>query len=243
MLTYVLTCVLTCVMRRYSVVTLAAFSVPPPHNQRRHYNTANTHQRNLSIELTEISTMGEPEEKIDADVQLKTIAAEVDRLLKRNGSIDESVAKGVRRSWDGLDQAKVTDTETYEATKAALEKLRDAVHRQVEKRDQSYSRLTGDIEKLEQAVKDGNLKTALSLEQSSTERLKQLDGLSDQRRDTASEKLVALGPEIKKLKQWRHWGTTQARESLIAEMEGLIGAKHLEKLGQDWRHLTKSALG
>jgi len=169
--------------------------------------------------------MGEPEENIDADVQLKTIATEVDRLLKRKGSIDESVAKGVRRSWDGLDQAKVTDTETYEATKVALEKLRDAVHRQVDKRDQSYGRLTGDIEKLEQAVKDGNLKTALSLEQSSTERLKQLEGLSDQRRDAASEKLVALGPEIKKLKQWRHWGTTQARETLIAEMEGLVGAK------------------
>ncbi len=172
-----------------------------------------------------MAQMAETEEKVETDALAETVISELRQLLKQKGPIDESTAKQIRKRWEEVDEKSLSDKTLFQSGTELIEQLRTGVHRQVDKRDKSYARLIEDIEKLEKAVADGNLTTALPLDQSTAERLRQLSGLSDQRREAAVERLTALGPEIKKLKQWRHWGTTQARETIIAEVEALVGSK------------------
>ena len=188
------------------------------------------------------------DKKFDPNVQLQEIATELKALVADADAIDESKAKNIRRRWDQLAGETVDDLTLFAATKETLDQLREQIRRQVEKRDRLYTRLLDDLGQCEQAVKDGNLKQALSIEQSVSSRLKAIDGLSDQRREAVTTRVDALAPELSKLKQWRHWGTAHARENLIAEIEALIGsdrspsaiARDIQKARQVWKGWDKS---
>ena len=132
-----------------------------------------------------------------------------------------------------------------------METLRDRIHAQVEKREQQFSELENKLPQLQTAIKGGDLKTAQIIEQEMIADLNRIFGLSSQRRQKVIQDLEQIRPKMRELTDWRHWGTTQAREKVMDEIKHIHDhEKDLEKVAQriqearnEWREWDKSGEG
>ena len=176
---------------------------------------------------------------------------ELGRLMRSRNALDENRAKQLRRSWETLNQALPADSPSRDKLEQQFESLRKRIHQQVETRNHEFSELEDQIEHLRQTVKAGDLKSSQLLEQSVITALNRIRGLSAQRRQKIIGELEALQPKIKKLASWRHWGTEQAREKIIAEIQQIHEsendlakvAKRIQAAREEWKTWDQSGEG
>ena len=177
----------------------------------------------------------------------QTLVNDIETLLASPGGIDEVQAKQYRKTAEAL----VADSEEHPLKanlSTCLEQLRERIHKQVEKRDSDYERVMAELEKAQAALKEEKLKEAEDGTQKALSIAGQIPGLSAQRRADMDKQLDAIYPRMRKLSAWRHWGTTQARENLMAQIKQIHGSdmdpnkivKTLRAAKAQWQDWEKS---
>ncbi|MBX2868429.1 MAG: DUF349 domain-containing protein [Acidiferrobacterales bacterium] len=188
---------------------------------------------------------------ITTEYAAKSLLADLKTVLSNPKEIDEQKAKQLRKAWDAL-QSQVSDTTVdISELEAGFEKLRVRTHKQVEHRNEAYAELEKLLTTLAEAIKKDELQDAQQTEQKIISGLNKIRGLSSQRRQKVIGTLEALQPKIKKLSSWRHWGTEQAREKIIQEVQQIHEKeKNLEKVAQfikqareEWKQWDNSGEG
>ena len=149
---------------------------------------------------------------------------DIENLLVKPKGIDESIAKNIRKSAEQLIAAQA-DHALNQTLTDSLEKLRDRVHRQTNKREKDYELVKTELKKAQAALQEEKLQVAEKATQKALSVAGQIPGLSAQRRAKIDKKLDRIYPRMRKLSAWRHWGTTQARENLIDQMKQLVGSR------------------
>ena len=141
----------------------------------------------------------------------------VSALLDAKGGIDEARAKRLRKQWDALQGEGRADPSLV----ALFARLRERVHTQVALRERQFTEMEGNLAQLRTCLADGDVRQAQALEQSVVAGLNRITGLSGSRRQRIITGLEALRPKLQELTAWRRWGTTQAREKIIAEIKAI----------------------
>ena len=149
---------------------------------------------------------------------------EITALLGSKG-IDEHRAKRLRKQWklhqDGAKPDGSTNDSADESLAALFVELRERIHAQVALREKQFARVENTLQQLRTSLSNGDVKQSQQLEQSVVDTLNQITGLSSQRRRKIITELEALQPKLRKLADWRKWGTVQAREKLIREIKDI----------------------
>ena len=141
----------------------------------------------------------------------------VSALLDAKGGIDEARAKRLRKQWDALQGEGRADP----SLAALFARLRERVHTQVALRERQFTEMEGNLAQLRTCLADGDVRQAQALEQAVVAGLNRITGLSGSRRQRIITGLEALRPKLQELTAWRRWGTTQAREKIIAEIKAI----------------------
>ncbi len=140
--------------------------------------------------------------------------------------------------------------ENYEAGKsvkhaiAALEVLDDNYAVRREDRQKQARLVASLIRKANRAVEQGRLKQAIGIGHSIDEKIETLDGLPPH----VKRQLENLDASIKKLVDWQAYAVVPKKQSLIEEMERLIGSDmppealstKIKKLQDRWKSLSQS---
>ncbi len=177
----------------------------------------------------------------------QTLINDIENLLASAKGIDEIQAKNLRKTAETL-LAENNDHPLKGNLTTCLEQLRERIHTQVEKRDADYETVLAELEKARAALKEEKLKIAEDATQKALSIAGQIPGLSAQRRAEMDKQLDGIYPQMRKLSAWRHWGTTQARENLIAQIKQIHGSdmdpnkivKTLRDAKAQWQDWEKS---
>lgn len=199
------------------------------------------------------SATSERSRVIAAEYSAKSLQSELDALLGQfpKDIIDEHKAKALRKIWDSFRTKTAESAADIARLEQGFEKLRQAIHRQVEERNNRYTELEQSLEELNKEVKLGDLKNSQQLEQKIISGLNRIKGLSAQRRQKIIGQLEQLEPKIKKLVSWRHWSTDQARQKVIDEIRNLHQtekdlkkvAKRIQQARDEWKEWDRSGEG
>ena len=130
-------------------------------------------------------------------------------------------------------------------------KCEKKIHRQVEARDEAYAEVEAHLTDLDKKLSAGDLKGAQEIEETTIAALNRIPGLSMQRKQRVISELEKVRPKLQKLTSWRHWGTVQAREKVIAEIRTIHEsgqsiekiAKRIQQARDEWREWDKSGEG
>lgn len=185
------------------------------------------------------------------EISPEELLSKLDALLDEREVVDEHLAKRLRKAWDALSGAADVNEATVVALKNGFETLRERIHKQVEARNLRYLELEEKLANLKSSVQDDDLKSAQQLENEIISNLNKITGLSTQRRQRVIRELEALQPKIKKLASWRHWGTNQARENIIKEMQHIHDketdlekiARRIKQAREQWKQWDNSGEG
>lgn len=178
----------------------------------------------------------------------QTLINDIETLLLAGAKgIDETQAKTFRKTAEMLLEEQ-QDHPLKGDLSSCLEKLRERVHTQVEKRDAGFETVMLELKKASAALEEEKLKVAEDATQKALSIAGQIPGLSAQRRADIDRQLDAIYPRMRKLSAWRHWGTTQARENLIAQIKQIHGSdmdpnkivKTLREAKAQWQDWEKS---
>lgn len=129
-----------------------------------------------------------------------------------------------------------------------MDSLNARLMREAAERDEKISKIKADLEQMEADLEQEKYGEAIDLHRSVSQRLKDLGGLDDKSRRDIEQRLRAAAPMVMEFKDWRSWGTDQAREHLIEtaqrlenddSMEPEQRAKEIKALREEWRKLAQ----
>jgi exonuclease SbcC len=177
----------------------------------------------------------------------QTLINDIETLLTKSKSIDETQAKNYRQTAETLISAHADHPLGADLTNC-LDQLRKRVHAQIAKRDADYELLMAELKKARAGLEEEKLKVAEDATHKALSIAGQIPGLSAQRRRDMEKQLDVIYPHMRKLSAWRHWGTTQARENLIAQIKQIHGSdmdpdnivKTLREAKAQWQDWEKS---
>lgn len=161
-------------------------------------------------------------------------------LVNNEKGIDEVLAKRLRKSAadmiaaTGQEYSKL-DPKLSEEITTLLATLHDKTHQQAEQRDADFAKVLNMLDQAEQSLQAGELQAGelqageLQAAEKSVHAVLSILGtipsLSDRRRQQIDQRLSRIQPQMRHLESWRHWGTSQARADLIAQIQFLVGSE------------------
>lgn len=168
--------------------------------------------------------------------------------LASESQVAEADLKQLRKDFDELKGTEDVSAEDVDAVESQLGVARAHRHSQIEKRDRQLSIIDDSLDKLDAAVEAGNLKDAQSLEQKITARITAVDTVSAERKAGMTARLEAVQPKLRELRDWRKWGTGQARDKLIESVIALADSKlsppqiaaEIRRARETWQSWDKS---
>lgn len=182
--------------------------------------------------------------------RLRAILQDADALLHQTSEVRQKEIAGLGQRWKSLErpQTERLRVRLQAEFEAALDRLRARLQRQAEQKDQELAEIEQSIEDMKEALAQGRLQRAISLRDRAHQRLKQNIGLSRQQMAMLERRLHGCMPQMDELRDWRRWGTNQAREGLCAEAESLLDiapdpasiAKQVKRLRAHWKTLDSA---
>jgi hypothetical protein len=180
---------------------------------------------------------------------LRALVEQADDLLAGTGQLEEALVTGLERRWEALELPASPDLAEVLQRDFAFrrDQLRERLKRQEKQRRQALEEAESLIAAMADALKEGELERALSQRDRARHLLKISAG-SDQRKHTALQaRLHRLHPRLEQLRQWRRWGSGNARERLCAELEALAGsvlpaaeiAARVRTAREDWKRIDR----
>ena len=156
--------------------------------------------------------------------RMRLTLADAEHLLQRSGQVLDSDVTELEQRWRHLPrlEAKALQTELEQQFERILSQLRARLQRQAERKEQEQEALQTSMDELEQALNEGELQQALDLQKKIKELLEHNISLSRRQISQVEHRLQAAAGVIGQLNGWRRWGTNQAREHLIENVEQLL---------------------
>lgn len=164
-------------------------------------------------------------------------------------AVDDRRRRHLEEHWRKIALPEGADTELERRYAALTDRLRDAQVRQ-----QAASAAAGDetaalIDELAKHLEAGRSAEATSAHDKINHRLSHSVGLPPAVAARARKRMAKLEPQLRKLKEWRHWGANQAREQLCGEAQALAAtaadekasklASKVKALRESWRKIDK----
>jgi len=177
-----------------------------------------------------ISQIGTVSERLATDharsIPLRALVQQADELLADTGKLHERRVTDLERRWEALGQptAPGLAEALQQEFNSRLESLRKRLKRQATQRRQALEEAENLIDGMDSILKEGGLERALSQRDRVRHLLKIAAGSDERKRAALQARLQRLHPRLEQLRQWRHWGSGNARERLCAELETLAGS-------------------
>lgn len=178
---------------------------------------------------------------------LRELLQQAETLLQQSSAVHETELKHLRQRWEGLErpEAHALTQDLQSRFDSLLDQLRIRLQRQVQQRDQEWRELQELTGQLEAAAENGELQQATQLQDQVRHRLKHNIGLSRAQMAGIEERMQACAGRLGELRDWRRWGTHQAREQLCATAESLAGleaepteiAQRIQQVREAWKEL------
>ena len=180
--------------------------------------------------------------------RLRDVLRQGEALLQQPSAVHETDLKHLRQHWEGLERPEAHHALALELQNRfdhLLDQLRTRLQRQVQQRDQEWRELQELTGQLEMAAENGELQQATLLQDQVRHRLKHNIGLSRAQMAGIEERLQSCASRLNELRDWRRWGTHQAREQLCAAAEGLVDlaaepaeiAQRIQQVREAWKGL------
>jgi len=159
-------------------------------------------------------------------VPMRALAQQADELLAETGELDERRVAGLERRWEALERPIAPElTEVLQQEFASRrDRLRERLKQQAKQKRQALEEAESLIAGMDGVLKEGELERALSQRDRARHLLKIAAGSDERKRASLQARLQRLHPRLEQLRQWRHWGSGNARERLCAELEALAGS-------------------
>jgi exonuclease SbcC len=171
------------------------------------------------------------------------LAADPDRL-------DERGISELERRWDALEHpasAGMAEALQQEfVSRCAL--LRERLKRQETRRRQALEEAGRLIAGMPDLLREGELERALSQRDRARHLLKIAAGSDEGKRAALQARLRGLHPRFEQLRQWRRWGSGNARERLCDEIEVLVDsalpadeiATRVRTAREEWKRIDRA---
>ncbi len=179
--------------------------------------------------------------------RLREVLRQAEALLEQPSEVRDIDLKHLRQRWEGLERPESRElaNDLQARLDGLFDKLRARLQRQVQQRDQEWQELQDLACQLETALDNGELQQATHLQEQTRHRLKHNIGLTRAQMATIEERLQHCSSRIGTLRDWRRWGTHQAREQLCVTAESLIGleadptdiAQRIQQTREAWKAL------
>lgn len=156
-------------------------------------------------------------------VPLRALLRQADELLASADELDEEPVHDLEHLWEATEQpvspglAEALQQEFI----SRRDLLRERLKRQARRRRQALEEAEDLISGMDHLLGEGELERALSQRDRARHLLKITAGKDARRCATLQARLQRLHPRFEELRQWRHWGSGNARERLCAEIESL----------------------
>ncbi len=180
-------------------------------------------------------------------VRLREVLEQAEILLQQPSEVHDADLKRLRQRWEGLErpESRHLANELQTRFDGALDKLRARLQRQVQQRDQEWQDIQELARQLETAVENGEVQQATQLQEQARQRLKHNIGLSRAQMAATEERLQNCAGRLGELRDWRRWGTNQAREQLCIAAESLVGleadpadiAQRIQQARDAWKEM------
>ena len=159
-------------------------------------------------------------------VPLRALVQRAAELLAETGELDERRVTDLERRWEALERPAAPGLAEALQQEFASRRdlLRERLKRQEKQRRQALEEAEVLIAGMDGALKEGELERALSQRDRASHLLKIATGSDERKRAALQARLQRLHPRLEQLRQWRHWGSGNARERLCAELEALAGS-------------------
>ncbi|MGB5678019.1 MAG: DUF349 domain-containing protein [Gammaproteobacteria bacterium] len=190
-----------------------------------HLNSDNpvTHRfSDLQLQLRQAS------ERLDRDrqrmIRLQKLISSADTLMLDPDKLNENRINQLQLRWSKLDkpESRHLAQMLQNEFEASLQRSRKHLKQRTQQRRKAIEEAEQLLTELQTALSHGELERALSLRDRINHRLKLAHNVEKKRQDTLQKQLNQLRVKLDELRQWRHWGSDNAREHLFTEIEALI---------------------
>ncbi|MGB7931469.1 MAG: DUF349 domain-containing protein [Gammaproteobacteria bacterium] len=182
-------------------------------------------------------------------IPLRALVQQADVLLATTGELQERRVTELERRWEALERPTAPGlAEALQQEFASRhDLLRKRLKRQATQRRQALEEAESLIDGMDSVLKEGELERALSQRDRARHLLKIAAGSDERKRAALQARLQRLHPRLEQLRQWRHWGSGNARERLCAELEALAGsvlpaaelATRVRTAREDWKRIDR----
>jgi len=182
-------------------------------------------------------------------VPLRALVQQADELLADTGELQERYVTDLERRWEALERPTAAGLAEalQQEFNSRRESLRKRLKRQATQRRQALEEAESLIDGMDSVLKEGELARALSQRDRVRHLLKIAAGSDERKRAALQARLQRLHPRLEQLRQWRHWGSGNARERLCAELEALAGsvlpaaelATRVRTAREDWKRIDR----
>jgi exonuclease SbcC len=166
--------------------------------------------------------------------------------LSNPSRIDEQTLEALERAWRDTKHPPGAMGERLQGEfDALLRELRGRLKQERQRREQALAEAEGMMADLETALAQGELQAAVSFRDRIRHRLKVSGKQGGRRRPALHQAIRPIEARLEELLRWRHWGSSQAREHLIEEVQALpaggLGAEEtaarVRRIRDAWRRI------
>jgi len=179
--------------------------------------------------------------------RLRDVLRQAAALLEQPSEVRNIDLKQLRQRWEGLEhpESRQLASDLQNHLDGLFDKLRARLQRQVQQRDQEWQDIQELIQQLETVLEEGELQQATHLQEQVRHLLKHNIGLTRAQMAMTEERIQHCAGRIGELRDWRRWGTHQAREQLCVTAESLVGleadpadiAQRIQQTREAWKAL------
>lgn len=179
--------------------------------------------------------------------RLRDVLRQAEALLEQPSEVRDVDLKQLRQRWEGLERPESRDlaSDLQNRLDSLFDKLRARLQRQIQQRDREWQEIQDLVQQLETALEEGELQQTTHTQEQVRHRLKHNIGLTRAQMAMIEERLQHCAGRIGELRDWRRWGTHQAREQLCVTAESLVGleanpsdiAQRIQQTREAWKAL------
>jgi len=159
-------------------------------------------------------------------VPLRDLVAWAAECLAEPAELDEHRVSEFEQRWARLEPPSSPRLAAALQEEFAVRRdaLRKRLKQQASRRIQALEETESLLADMDGALREGELERALSLRDRIRHRLKIAQGSDERKRAALRRRLQRMQPRLEQLREWRHWGSGNARERLCSEIEALDGS-------------------
>ncbi len=177
--------------------------------------------------------------------KLQKLLSQAKNLSQQSESVGQQTLLKLTTAWKKnvkSSQFQILDAEFQGYVKHLTQKIKQ----QENQKEHKIKLILEHLEQLEKALTDEQLELAFNAFQQAQKILKNTPDIEPALFTQIKQRIAIAQPQIKAMKEWRHWGTDQARQNLIKEAQILVDddslsitqrSKKISQCRKQWKKL------